>query len=122
MSEVEQQLEGVELSIEEARGKIERAEQLSRLEKNKDFKALILDHLLRENAITQVRLLAAPALKAAGEQAKMAREGIEARIDMIGELTNFFRWTHMEAETAKQALEEHQDTRAELLAEQLEED
>lgn len=121
MSEVAEQLESVELSIDEAKAKIERSKQLDRLEKNKDFKALILDHLLRENAITQVRLLAAPGLKAPGEGPAVAKAGIQARIDMIGELTNFFRWTHMEAEQAKHALSEHENTRSELLAEQLEE-
>ena len=122
MSEVEQALDSVELSITEAKEKIERSKALERLEKNKDFKALILDHLLRENAINQVRLLASPALKAPGEQGAMAKAGIEARISMIGELANFFRWTHMEAESARKALDEHEETRQELLAEQLQED
>lgn len=119
MSEVQEQLEGVELSIQEAKEKIERSKALQRLEQNKDFKALILDHLLRENAITQVRLLASPALKAPGEAGAVAKAGIEARISMIGELTNFFRWTHMEAESARGALESHEQAREEILAEQL---
>lgn len=119
MSEVESQLESIELTIGEAKAKIERADQLARLEKNKDFKALILDYLLEKNAVTQVRLLASPALKAPGEQGAMAKAGIQARIDMIGELANFFRWTHMEAESARGALEDHEETRQELLAEQL---
>jgi hypothetical protein len=119
MSELEQQLEGVELTIEDAKRKIELGQALQRLEKNKDFKVLILDNLLKDDAIRQVRLLAAPGLKAPGDGPAVARAGVMARIDMIGELTNFFRWTHQEAAQSKAALEDHEETRQQILAEQL---
>jgi hypothetical protein len=120
MSEVEQDLDRVELSINEAKKLIERSEALSRLEKNKDFQLLFLEGLMKEDAIKQVMLLAAPGLKAPGDGPKVARAGIQARIDMIGELYNYCRWTHLEASGARRAIEEHEETRAELLKEQLE--
>lgn len=120
MSEVEQQLNSVELSIGEAKKLIDRSDALSRLEKNKDFQLLFLDGLMKDDAVRQVMLLASPGLKAPGEGAAVARAGIQSRIDMIGELYNWCRWTHMEANQARKALEEHEETRAELLKEQLE--
>lgn len=121
MSQIEQDLEGVELSIKEAKDLIERSDALRRLEKNKDFVFLFLNGLMEKDAIKQVMLLASPGLKAPGEGPITARAGIQARIDMIGELYNWCRWTHMQADSARAALREHESTREELLAEQLEE-
>ena len=45
MSEVEQQLNSVELSIEAAKQLIERSDALRRLENNKDFKNLFIEGL-----------------------------------------------------------------------------
>lgn len=116
---IEAQLEGVEISIEEARAKIEKSKALRRLEKNKDYQLIFLDGLLKEDAINQVQLLAAPGLKVPGEGPKTARAGVMARIEMIGELCNFLRWTHLEADQAEAALDSHEEARDELLAEQL---
>ena len=121
MSSVDQQLDAVEVSIDEAKEKIARSEALRRLEKNKDFQMLFLNGLMEKDAVRQVMLLASPGLKAPGEGATVAKAGIQARIDMIGELYNWCRWTHMEADSMRGALEEHEQTRQELLAEQLEE-
>lgn len=120
MSEVEQQLNSVEISIEDAKRKIERSEALARLEKNKDFQLLFLEGLMKEDAIRQVMLLASPGLKAPGEGAIVAKAGIQSRMEMIGELYNWCRWTHMEGNQSRKALEEHEETRVELLKEQLE--
>lgn len=120
MSEVERDLNSVELSIKEARKLIEKSDALARLEKNKDFKFLFLDELLKEDAIKQVMLLASPGLKAPGDGPKVARAGIQARIDMIGELYNYCRYVHLEGDSARAALEEHEETRGELLQQQLE--
>lgn len=120
MNEVANQVQQVELSIEEAQQQIARSEQLSRLEKNKDFKALVLEGLLREDAVRQVMLRSSPMLHGDGPGAVSARMGIEARISMIGELNNYFRYIHIEGEGAKAALLDHENTHEELLAEQLE--
>ena len=121
MSNVDQQLDGVQLSIDEAKEKIERSKALRRLEKNKDFQFLFLNGLMEKDAIRQVMLLASPGLKAPGDGPTVARAGIQARMEMIGELYNWCRLTHLEGENARGALEEHEQTRQELLAEQLEE-
>lgn len=119
MSEVEQQVQAVEVSMERAQAQILASEQLSRLEKNKDFKALILDGLLREDAVRQVMMLGSPQLHAPGPGGKTARAGIKARMSMIGELNSFFRYIHIEGESAAEALREHENTHQELLEEQL---
>lgn len=118
---VDQTLDAVELSIQDAEKLIAKSDALYRLEKNKDFKFLFLDELLKEDAIKQVMLLASPGLKAPGEGPAIAKAGIQARIDMIGELYNYCRWVHMEAESARSALEEHREYQAELLKEQIQE-
>ena len=120
MSEIENQVQQVEVSIEDARKQIELSEKLRRLEKNKDFKALILDGLLREDAVRQVMLRATPQLHAPGPGAETAKNGIEARMSMIGELNNYFRYIHIEGEGAIEAIKEYENTHEELLAEQLE--
>ena len=122
MSIVEQQLQSVELSINEAKKLIERSEALRRLEKNKDFQSLFIEGLMKEDAIRQVMLLASPALKAPNNQAEIARAGIQSRIDMIGELYNWCRYTHIEGDGAQKALTDSEEARSELLQEQLAED
>jgi hypothetical protein len=121
MSEVENQVRQVELSIEEARAQIERSKQLKRLEKNKDFKALVLEGLLREDAVRQVMLRGSPQLHGDGPGATIVRAGIEARMIMIGELNNYFRYLHIEGESAQAAMSDHESAHEELLQEQLEE-
>jgi hypothetical protein len=121
MNEQEMQREAVEISIQEAQAQIDRSKQLSRLEKNKDFKALILEGLLRDDAIRQVMLRASPQLMAPGAGAETAAKGIEARMTMIGELNNYFRYIHIEGASAAAAMEEHESAHEELLAEQLQE-
>lgn len=119
MSEVENQVQAVEVSIEEAKKQIDRRRQLHRLEKNKDFKALILEGLLREDAVRQIMLRASPMLHAPGPGSETARAGVEARMSMIGELNNYFRYIHIEGESAEVALREHEQAHDELLQEQL---
>jgi hypothetical protein len=113
------QLQAVEVSIDEARAQIDRSERLHRLERNKDFKVLILEGLLREDAVRQIMLRASPQLMAPGAGAETAKAGIEARMTMIGELNNYFRYIHIEGASAKAALTEHENTHEELLQEQL---
>jgi hypothetical protein len=67
-------------------------------------------------------LRAAPQLKAPGPGAEAALKGIDCRISMIGELNDYFRCVHIEGEQMSNAIHEHENTREELLAEQLNED
>ena len=119
MSEMSRQVEAVEISIQEAQKQIDRGKQLQRLEKNRDFKALILEGLLREDAVRQVMLRASPQLMVPGAGGETAKAGIEARMTMIGELNNYFRYIAIEAESAEAALLEHEQTHEEMLIEQL---
>jgi hypothetical protein len=119
MSESQQQLEAVEITIEKAEEQVKMHEALMRLEKNKDFKYLIIEKLLKDCAIEQIHLRASPQLFAPGPGAEAAKASIEARMGMIGEFANWCRYTHMEGESAKAAIAGHHDTREEILAEQL---
>lgn len=119
MNELEQQQHAVEISIQEAQEQIDRSERLRRLEKNKDFKFLILEGLLRDDAVRQVMLKGAPQLHAPGPGAETALNGINARMAMISELNNYFRYLHIEGASAKAALSEHENAHDELLKEQL---
>jgi hypothetical protein len=121
MSEVENQLNEVEITIEKAKAQVEKSEALRRLEKNKDFKSIFLEGLLKEDAIGQVHLLASPQLFAPGPGATAAKKSIKARLRMIGEFANYCRYIHQEGESSRAALADHEETRGELLAEQLEE-
>lgn len=121
MSEVGNQVEAVAISIKEAQEQIDRSKQLKRLEKNRDFKGLILEGLLREDAVRQIMLRASPQLMVPGVGGETARAGIEARMIMIGELNNYFRYIHIEGASAEHALHEHESAHEELLQEQLEE-
>ena len=122
MNENESQVREVEVSIEKANEQIDLSQRLKRLEKNKDFKVLIVDGLLREGAINQVMLLGSPQLHGSGPGADTARVGIKARIAMIGELYNFFRYIHIEGDSARAAMADYEECHDELLQEQLAED
>jgi hypothetical protein len=122
MSEVEQQLDAVEVSITEAQQLIDKSDALRRLERNKDFRFLFLDGLLKEDSEKQVLLLASPQLLAPGPGATAAKKSIKRRIAMIGEFANFCRWIHQEAADARKSLEDMEEARDEILQEQLEED
>ena len=122
MSDKESQIDQVTLTIEEARAQIDKSSALRRLEKNKDFKSIFLDGLLKEDAIGQVHLLASPQLFAPGPGAQAAKKSIKVRLSMIGEFANYCRYIHQQAESSRAALADHENTREELLAEQLEED
>jgi len=119
MSEASQQLDAVEISLELAQEQVKMHEALCRLEKNKDFKYLIMECLLKESAIQQVHLLGAPQLLGSAPGAEAAKAGIMLRVAMIGEFANWCRYTHMEGESAKEAMSEFEDTRDDILAEQL---
>jgi hypothetical protein len=114
MSEIERQIHQVEASVEEAKELIAKSDALARLEKNKDFKFLVMDGLLEKDAVRSVMLLASPGL-ARDED----RTQVQNRIDMIGNLYNYFHYVHQQGNDAREGLAEYENTQEELLAEQL---
>lgn len=125
---IESLIQQNELTIEEAKEKVKRWQALERLQKNKDWKYLIEDELMNKAIVRLTLLKASPNLKGVkagtpqADQVALILEGIDCRLDMIGEFATFIRLTKIEGEGAKEALVEHELTREQLLAEQLEED
>ncbi len=79
------EMKQVELAAEEARKKVDHAESLRRLMKNRDFRKVIEVGLLRERAVELVALKADPNQQSEEDQASLDRE-----IVMVGELRQHF--------------------------------
>jgi hypothetical protein len=115
MENSEQQLRQVQLTIEQAKASIERMKKLQRLFQNEDFQDIINEGYFVEEA---ARLVGARA--DANIQGKEQQRHINLLIDGVGALRHYFsnieRWGHM----AEDALKNHEETREEILREQLE--
>jgi hypothetical protein len=115
MENSEQQLRQVQLTIEQAKASIERMKKLQRLFQNEDFQDIINEGYFVEEA---ARLVGARA--DANIQGKEQQRHINLLIDGVGALRHYFsnieRWGRM----AEDALKNHEETREEILREQLE--
>ena len=111
-TETQQQIEQVEMSMEEAKRIIETGDAIKRLYDNEDFKKVILDGYFKDEAARVVGLRADANMMGENEQ-KM----IDTIITSIGGLRQYFLARMRMAESAKMALEQDQETHAELLRE-----
>lgn len=111
-SEARQQLEQVELTIEQAEKQIEAMKALDRLKENKDFKTLILDGYLKDEASRVVLAKAEPGLQEEGTQAQLLR-----MIDGIGYFRQYLNKIFQFGAMAERTLESHRETRNELMQE-----
>ena len=109
-------LKQVEISIENAHKAIELAQALKRLHDNADFKAVILEDYFHEEAHRAV-LLKSDAAMMTPEKKKMVKDVITS----IGGLYNYFGKIYRMADMATRALEADQETRQELLEEEMSE-
>lgn len=114
MNEHEQQLEQVSISIEQAEDRLELAEALERLHQNKDFKKVILEEYFKKEAYRSVMLKSD-----ANQQKPEEQANIDNVILGVGMLGQFFHKTFIFGEGADRALQEHKNTRQEILAEDL---
>ncbi len=112
LQEQEQEMRQLEISIETAKRKIELAEALAKLQKNKAFKDLILTEYLGNYAIHLVKNKAS-----FGMQDETNQNFINDQITAIGHLDQFLRYTAQEGIQAKQALSDDRQTEEEILAE-----
>ena len=104
----EADVQAIELSIEQARAMVEKADALDRLMANKDFKLIISEGYFKEEAIRLVELKAAPQMESDVHQTAVLKS-----IDAIGELQQHFNAIYMMASNAQRAIE---DGEAELNA------
>lgn len=105
-------LQALDQSIKNAKEHIEIANALERLQKNRDFKKVILDGYLTDNAVRLVHLKADSNM-----QSPESQQEINNQINGIGQLLGYFTTIKQLAEVAHRSLEADEQTREELLQE-----
>lgn len=107
-------LQNIEITIEQARSAIKRKEMLVTLQNSPAFIELIERGFLEQHAIRQVLLKSHPGLQGEKDQALL-----DNNIIAIGGFKQYLISVHSEGMNAEQALAEDEQTREELLAEDL---
>jgi len=110
MSEIEQ----IEISIDSARKDVEKMDGLLRLIKNKDFKSLIDDGYFVDEASRLVILRADPSM-----QEDRVQKNIDDSITAVGHFRQYLNTVMQIGRMAEQGIKEDEETRQELLAEEL---
>lgn len=105
-------LEQIELSMEQAKEKIELAEALDQLQKNPHFKKVIGEKYLKEYSINLVNRKAH-----LGFQDEKQQKYIEAQLNAIGHLNQFFGFIMQEGNMAQDALRTDSEEREKILRE-----
>jgi hypothetical protein len=100
----------LERSIEENKRLIELSKSLRRLEVNPDYKSIITQLYLKDEAVRLVHLKADPAMQHEVRQVAIVKD-----IDAIGSLASFLRTIHVQAETAARSLPDDEETLIELM-------
>ena len=103
----------LDIEIEEAKKVIAMGEALARLEKNRDFKKVITEGLCEEFALNTIKLRGNTGFRM--NEALMASN--LRKLDMIGELVEYFRNVKANAAMCESALTEAHDLRDELVGE-----
>jgi hypothetical protein len=105
-------IEEIELSIEHSKKLIARKQSLQKLIKNRDFKAIITEGYFEQEAQRLVLMKAEPSM-----QNEEAQKEILRQIDAIGSLRQYFMMINALGNNAEKALEDHEETLSELMAE-----
>ena len=113
-NEIEGQMKQIEVSIKQAEDAVKAKTKMLRLIKNKDFKELVSEGYLKDEAVRLVLLKADPQLQSEADQAQIIKE-----IDAIGAFREYIRTVIGMGKTAEHSLEADRQTREELLAEDL---
>jgi hypothetical protein len=106
------QMQEVEIGIEQAKSIVAKANALTNLFSNKDFKVVITEGYLKDEAVRLVLLKADPATFSAEMQASIA-DGITS----IGHFNQYLKTVKALGSMAAKSLAEYEDLRAELLVE-----
>jgi hypothetical protein len=110
---IEQDINQIELDIETARKAIKKMEALDRLFRNKDFKDVISEGYFKDEASRCVLL------KGDLNVNEETRDHCDRMINGIGLLRGYFQQVNYFGQQAKAAMEDYEETREELLQEQL---
>lgn len=111
---VAQDLEAIEISIEQARKAIARKDAFVRLQNNLDFQEIIEKGFMEQHAVRQIMLKAHPSMQGEAQQ-----KLLDQQICAIGGFKQFLIGVYTEGMNAAQALSEDENTREELLREDL---
>jgi hypothetical protein len=114
MSERAEELAKLEITIEQAKKDVARKDRLVRLQSNPDFKELIEKDFLESHAIRQVMLKAHP-----GMQDEKSQKIVDQQINAIGQLKQYLIAVYTQGLNAEVAIGEDENTREELLKEEL---
>lgn len=106
----ENQIAQLDRSIAESNRLIELSKVLERLESNRDFKKIVQEMYLKDEAVRLVHLKADPNMQYADKQAKIVRD-----IDAIGSFAMFLSDIHIRARMAHKTVADDEDTRSELM-------
>lgn len=109
----EDQLSGLDKSIQENRLRIQLADAVKRLKSNPDFKLVVINGYLQSEAVRLVHLKADPSV----ESDKDKQENIDADISAIGRFNQYLSNLVVTGNMAKKTLADDEDTRQELLKE-----
>jgi len=107
-------IEEIELNIKEAKKMVDLGKALDRLHSNRDFKKVIGEGFFKDEAVRLVHLKSDPSM-----QSEEHQEAVAKQMDSIGGLVHYFRTVAHRAMLAEKAIEADEETREELLAEEL---
>ena len=110
----EEQLHKIEISLENAKKAIELANALQRLHENKDFQTVILEDFFKGEASRSVMLKSDASMASVEKQ-----KNVDDIITSIGGLYNYFGKLYRLGDMSVRALEADQNTKEEILEEQL---
>lgn len=113
----EDTIKSIELNIVQAKKIEEVGNALERLKANKDFKRVVIEGYFEQEAVRLVHLKSDPSF-----QTEQLQQSIISQIDAIGNLSQYFQTLRHKASLANKAIEADEETRDELLAEELNND
>lgn len=110
MDSTEEQVRRIEQSIRDSVKEVELAEALQRLKNNRDFKRVVVDGYLTQEAIRLTHSMADPGL-----QSPESQQSIQLQLRAISELNSFFTRTLEQANLARKAIAYNEQAREELI-------
>lgn len=107
-------LETIELSMKHAKKAIDSKVALERLTRNRDFKAIVLEGYFESEAVRLVLLKSDPNMQSDESQKEILKQ-----IDAIGSLRQYLRNVMHMGDMAGKAMEDYEQSREEILQEEL---
>ena len=111
---IKTQIEEIELNIEQAKLIVANGTALDRLRNNRDFKKVIVEGYFEKEAIRLVHMKSDFNL-----QDEVSQRDIDLDIVAVGRLGKYFNEVLRRADLASKAIEADEQTREELLAEEI---